>query len=77
MSQTRQLAQKYLLFECKVSMTVTYKKYIGRQGRIQDFQDFPTVWGENLLFGMLFAENCIEIKKIGPIEVYASKICPM
>ena len=39
MSQTRKLVQKYLLFEWKVSMTVTYKKYIGRQWRIQDFPD--------------------------------------
>ena len=39
MSQTRKLVQKSLLFEWKVSMTVTYKKYIGRQWRIKDFPD--------------------------------------
>ena len=39
MLQTRKLVQKSLLFEWKVSMTVTYKKCIGRQWRIKDFPD--------------------------------------
>ena len=39
------------------------------QWRIQDFPNVggnPWVWGENLLFGKIFAENCRRKKEIGP-----------
>ena len=26
----------------------------------------PISWGENLLFGQIFPENCIKMKQIGP-----------
>ena len=26
----------------------------------------PWVWGKNLLFGKIFAENCMKMKEIGP-----------
>ena len=26
----------------------------------------PWVWGENLLFGKIFAKNCMKMKEIGP-----------
>ena len=28
----------------------------------------PWIWGKSLLFGKIFAENCMEIKEIGPGE---------
>ena len=39
----------------------------GSQWRIQDFPEAPTPagLGANLLFGIIFAENCMKILKIG------------
>ena len=28
----------------------------------------PYVWGDNLLFDKIFAENCMKMKEIGPRE---------
>ena len=43
------------------------------QWRIQDFPDRvgggiadPSIWGENLSFSKIFAENCMKMKEIGP-----------
>ena len=39
------------------------------QWQIQDFPDRDAntwVWGENLLFGKIFTENCMQMKQFGP-----------
>ena len=39
------------------------------QWQIQDFPDRDAntwVWGENLLFGRIFTENCMKMKQFGP-----------
>ena len=33
----------------------------------------PWIWGKNLLFGKIFAENCMKMKENGPGVVYSKR----